>query len=491
MILSNLYARVVIFIVAVVIYLQYMHYILTIPYDFSASIVNPNDRSIFKKFVDFRDIYIPAARPFIRSESNTEDEATESKLNNIAERQEKVVDKSAYIAEVELPQQSSKIVTVDKSKYIAELHQQSSTSTEQSGKPKSSISQPVKVQPVEASTIVNTPEIKSNLRKATNPDAHWNPEANPNSKFKKLKETITQHAKPHEMIDSDTMKVQVTHSHQYSPRNGSRIDSSSLSKKELNELLACADQPNCIIPALQLQRKINIYLCKKPKEGGGVRFYFLIKQGLLHHPNVILQEKLDSSTLSDIDYIFFLPGSSSWEMSECGSFVDSSSKKRVYPFVGPSISKRKMIVVEEFDGLEPLFSPYGTGREMREEYGPTMVYYLTYFKRSFVDRADGVFIDYPLINHKQLPQHPDVFPITYSIADDYISKSFNAHNHREIDILCTLRGSRNASSPMSTRIRVQEWTSEYVKTRKLTHAITEPVSCYRLELLIILIKFII
>lgn len=459
---SNLYVRLVVFIVAVVIYLQYMHYILTIPYDFSAPIFNSNDRSIFKKFIDFRDIYIPAARPFIRNESNTEDEATENKPNNI--------------------------VAIDKSTHIAELHQHSSASTELSGESKSSISQPVKVHLAKASTTGDTFESKSNLRKA-NPVAHWNPEANPNSKFKKLKETISKHAKPHEMIDPDTMKVQVTHSHQYSPRNGSRID--SLSKKEMNELLTCDDQPNCIIPALQLQRKLNIYLCKKPKDGGGVRFYFLIKQGLLHHPNVILQEKLDDSTISNIDYIFYLPGSSSWDTSECGSFVDDSSKKRVYPFIGPTISKTKMIVVEEFDGLEPLFSPYGTSREMKEAYGPTMVYYFAYFKRSFVDRTDGVFIDYPLINHKQLPQHPDVFPITYSIADDYISKSFNAHNHREIDILCTLRGSRNASSPMSTRIRVQEWTSEYVKTRKLTHAITEPVSYDGFELLIIRLQHLI
>lgn len=464
MLTANLYTRLIIFIIAVVIYLQYMHYILAIHNSLSVPIFKSDDRSIFRKFVELRDIYIPAARPFIRNISNVEAETIEEIPNYIAELHQ---NKPSYLAEGLLP----KVDVADKNKYIAELHQHSLTASEKLGK------QHVEARPVKPVPAEDTLKLKPTQSKAS--DAHWNPEANPDGKFKKLKETITKHAKPHEMIDSDTMKTQVSHSHQYSPRDGSRII--GLSKNEMNDLLTCGDQPNCIIPALQLQRKVNVYLCKKPKDGGGVRFYFLIKQGLLHHPNVVLQNTLNVSTISSIDYIFYLPGSSPWAQSECGASSDPSTTTTTtaHPaVVGPAISKEKMIIIEEFDDLEPLFSPYGTFQEMKDVFGPTLVYYFTYFKRSFYDRNDGKFIGFPLINHKQQSQYPDIFPITYPIADDYISKSFNFHNHREIDILCTLRGSRNATSPMPTRIRVQEWTSEYVKTRKLTHAITEPVRKY-------------
>lgn len=91
------------------------------------------------------------------------------------------------------------------------------------------------------------------------------------------------------------------------------------------------------------------------------------------------------------------------------------------------------------------------------------MWYFMYFKRSFVARRDGKFLSHPHINQ------PDVFPMTYAIADAYISPVFQFQ--REIDVLCTLRG----SSKMVTRMRVQEWIAEYAKSRGVANAITEQV----------------
>ena len=309
----------------------------------------------------------------------------------------------------------------------------------------------------------NIPSNKNNKNNITLSIVSNNSSVLTNVKFKKLKETITKHAKPHEMINPDKMTVQVVRDHHYSPRQGTQITQLSLQKQ--TQLLSCDNQASCIIPALQLQKQLNIYLCQKPKNGGGVRFYFLIKQGLLQHPNVILLEQLNNTSILTVDYIFYLPGSSPWDTSECGGELTHN------------YSKHKMIVLEEYDGLEPLFSPYKTYDQMVKIYGKDLLYSFMYFKRSFAHRHSGTFIDFPLISKKSTSvRYRDVYPITYPIADDYISTKYNFHNHREIEILCTLRGSRNASSPMITRIRAQEWVTEYVHSRNISHAITEPVS---------------
>ncbi len=58
-----------------------------------------------------------------------------------------------------------------------------------------------------------------------------------------------------------------------SPRFGSDI-----SLQHQTSLLLCVNQSKCIIPELQLQKKYKIYLCEKT--GGGVRFHFLVTEGI-------------------------------------------------------------------------------------------------------------------------------------------------------------------------------------------------------------------
>ncbi len=513
------------------------------------------------------------------------------------------------------------------------------------------ISKTIKYSPAGPFTATNKTSAESHLYRQPHTRL-WNKEESPNAKFSKLKETISQHAKPHEMINPDDMHyTTVDHPH-HSPRNGTFIEydyfkqqlqllpqgapytNDSTSSKtgsnddgyadigeddddglvtdldddvtlnnttsainsisgsnqlhattnapsfpteegesEVLKLLTCTDQHDCIIPALQLQVKMNVYLCKRPKEGGGgVRFFFLIKQGLLLHPNVNLITDLynlnvssksrpytnqsssswsswswsnnsTTATATVVDYFLYLPGSSiAWEQSECNPNNTSSSLSS-----SPSLSMnttngtnnintmdnhqhylynttQKLIILEEFDGTAPLYSPYRSYNTMKRVYGASLRYYHMYFKRSFVGRRDGRFRGYPLINSvkpvtktatkknsmlsKQVSDNllnstldgtitsvtallykstalitaatqSDIYPFTYPIAEDYIPTSYNVHTHREISILCTLRGSKNSSSPMSTRMRTQEWVTEYTVQRNLTHtSITQPVSEY-------------
>ena len=94
--------------------------------------------------------------------------------------------------------------------------------------------------------------------------------------------------------------------------------------------------------------------------------------------------------------------------------------------------------------------------------------YFIYFKRSFVKRVDGQFIGYPSID-----SYPDVYPLTYSIAEAYVQlNKFNLISSREIDILCTLRGSKL----MTTRQRVSDWVKDYGATRKVENIVTEQVA---------------
>ena len=119
--------------------------------------------------------------------------------------------------------------------------------------------------------------------------------------------------------------------------------------------------------------------------------------------------------------------------------------------------------MDEFDGHN-LFYPFKTKEEVIEVYGPERVWYYMYFKRSFVARRDGKFMGHPHLNR------PDVYPMTYAIAEAYIQTKFNFV--REIEVLCTLRG----SARMSTRQRVQTWIAEYSEDRKLRNAVTSQVN---------------
>ena len=70
-------------------------------------------------------------------------------------------------------------------------------------------------------------------------------------------------------------------------------------------IVKCANQTRCIQPVLQLIKTYKVYFCKHL--GYGVRFYYLVREGLLLHPNILLVDDP-----KDADYIVYLPVSSEW-----------------------------------------------------------------------------------------------------------------------------------------------------------------------------------
>ena len=256
----------------------------------------------------------------------------------------------------------------------------------------------------------------------------------------KIEQPMKKHSKRHHQPDVVNMTLinEINDYHpQISPRTGTDI-----SKNQQMAVLHCPNQSKCIVPELQLEVKLKVYFCRHPARQG-VRFYFLMKEGLLLHPNVELVEEKDMYTA---DYVIYLPGSAPWHKTEC---------------TNTSLAN-KMIVMDEFDG-HTLFSPRPSKAQLVQAYGPTMMWYFMYFKRSFVTRRDGKFIKYP---HFSVP---DVYPMTYALAEAYLQHQFNFD--RGIDILCTLRG----SASMSTRQRVQEWVAEYGVDRKVKNIISAQV----------------
>ena len=203
-------------------------------------------------------------------------------------------------------------------------------------------------------------------------------------------------------------------------------------------LLSCKNQSACIVPDLQLATKFNVYFCTKGVHQG-IRFFYLVREGLLTHPNVKL---LPYEDIHKADLVVVLPASISWEKSECQS---------------PSLA-HKLLVLEEFDG-DTMYSPSGNVTKMKQLYGPDMRWYFMYFKRSYVRRRDGRFKAFRSL------KHPDVYPMVYSIANTYAQHQFN-HN-RSIDITCTLRGNKE----MSTRLRVQQWVARYVKEQGIRNVV--------------------
>jgi len=220
-----------------------------------------------------------------------------------------------------------------------------------------------------------------------------------------------------------------------SPRQGTDI-----SYENQMKLLSCKNQSLCIIPELQLKEKYKIYFCKHPTRTG-VRFYYLIREGLHLHPNV---ELVTEENIHQADYIIYLPGSAPWHLTECTN--------RSY--------SNRLIVLDEFDGSS-IFAPTSV-EEYKQIYGKDLWYHM-YFKRSYVSRRDGRFL-----GHIHMDK-PFVYPITYAIAELYVPFTFN--HKREINILCTLRGSKH----MTTRLRVQEWVAEYGKSRDLPNVISGQV----------------
>ena len=223
-----------------------------------------------------------------------------------------------------------------------------------------------------------------------------------------------------------------------SPRNGTDISTEA----HQMALLRCPNQSKCIVPELQLKVPLKIYYCRHPVRSG-VRFYFLMREGLLLHPNVQLLEERDMHLA---DYVIYLPGSAPWHKTECTNI---------------SLAK-KMIVLDEFDG-PTLFFPRPSSKEVIEAYG-SIQWYFMYYKRSFVNRMNGRFIGFPHF------RSPDVYPMTYALAEVYTQHKFNFQ--REIEILCTLRG----SPQMPTRQRVQDWVAEYGKVRNVKNIIGKQVN---------------
>lgn len=159
------------------------------------------------------------------------------------------------------------------------------------------------------------------------------------------------------------------------------------------------------------------------------------------HPYIKL---VDHKHVDKADYIVYLPNSAPWHKTECN---DTSYADR-------------LLVLDEFD-LHQLFAPFRTKEERMKHYpivDNTVKWNFMYFKRSFTRRKDGVFHGYPHLAKR------DLFPLTYSIGEAYIQSPFT--QNRDIEVLCTLRGSKR----QSTRLRVQENVQKYIRERQLMNS---------------------
>lgn len=193
-------------------------------------------------------------------------------------------------------------------------------------------------------------------------------------------------------------------------------------------LLKCKNQTRCIEPYLQLRREYKVYLCKKVAYG--VRFYYLVNEGLLHHPNIVLVDDPDVA-----DVIVLLPESSPWQKSECSRMG----------------YRKKTVILDETDGPNLLELPQQLHGGVRD--------WLLYFKRSFVRRRNGEFMGYM----PYLLKHSGVLPMTYTIVDAYVRPTYKFLKERDMEIVTTLRG--HAHDP--TRLRIRNWVEEYCKSRRI------------------------
>jgi hypothetical protein len=164
-----------------------------------------------------------------------------------------------------------------------------------------------------------------------------------------------------------------------------------------------------------------------------VRFYFLVREGLLHHPKINLVSSPEAA-----EVIVYLPESAAWHKSEC-------NKPEFYS---------KLLVLDEGDGPQ-LFESDSIKSQ------------LLMFKRSYVRRSNGIFQAY-----MGYVKRIDVLPMTYTIADAYVSNTFTRQAQRDIEILCTLRPSKVDSA----RSRVSQWVEEYAQARGVKGVVGKPVN---------------
>lgn len=168
--------------------------------------------------------------------------------------------------------------------------------------------------------------------------------------------------------------------HLTSPTTGTHI---STDVKGMVKLIKCHNQSSCVMPQLQLQKKFKVYYCARTAYG--VRFYYLIHEGLLLHPNIIL-----TPDINEADVIVYLPTSSPWQKSECGNEKYFS----------------KLLVLDEGTPLNTLIYPrntinliqtlllLGDGPQVFNPDGAPRQWNILYFKRSFVSRRNGKFHGY-------------------------------------------------------------------------------------------------
>ena len=137
---------------------------------------------------------------------------------------------------------------------------------------------------------------------------------------------------------------------------------------------------------------------------------------------------------ADADVVVYLPESANWHKTECAN---------------PEY-RNKTVVLDEGDGPQ-IFDAPDESKQNRK--------FILLFKRSYVRRQNGHFQGYM----GYLPRM-DVLPMTYTIADAYVRPNFNLAVNRDLEILCTLRGSN--ADPV--RLRVRQWVQEYAKARGVT-----------------------
>ncbi len=223
-----------------------------------------------------------------------------------------------------------------------------------------------------------------------------------------------------------------------SPYNGTDISDSSI--------INCHNQTSCIKPQLQLSKIFNVYFCKaippNSKIRYGIRFYYLIEEGLMRHPKINLVKRKDEA-----EVIVYLPFSSYWEFSECNDLKD----------------KNKTIVLDEEDKASRLFNRttnVTTGLRSDSDW-------LGYFKRSYTHRPSGKSIGYmPYLSN------PEVHPLTYTIADNYVRNYYNNYDNRTHAFVCTLRGSPKDT----TRLRVKQWSAQYGSSRGLSNYVAGEIN---------------
>lgn len=181
-----------------------------------------------------------------------------------------------------------------------------------------------------------------------------------------------------------------------------------------DKLLLCFNQSNCISPKLQFQRQIRIYMQSKVSFNCCIRFYYLIREGLLLHPNVVLVHR---SEMDSADFFIFLARSRPLSHTEFSNISTMNMQS-------------KLLVLDESDSSSHIELPWSS-ELLKSKFGTSKQWYFMYFKRSYVTRKDGIFVNFPFL------LHPDIYPMSYSLIEQYLP--FNFTFTRNISILCTLR----------------------------------------------------